>query len=103
MELTSQIAESIGSVIEEMNENLPPDRQLRAAPDLVLFGNGGALDSLGLVHFIVAVEQAIEDRFHAAVVLADEKAMSLRNSPFRTIGILSDYIAGLLQEQVNHE
>jgi acyl carrier protein len=57
-----------------------------------LFGGDGVLDSLGLVSFIVSVEEAIEDEFNISIVLADEKAMSRRTSPFARINALVDYI-----------
>lgn len=57
-----------------------------------LFGGDGILDSLGLVSFIVSVEEAIEDEFNISIVLADEKAMSRRTSPFARINALVDYI-----------
>ena len=59
--------------------------------ETVLFGEGGLLDSMGLVTLIVAVEQEIEDRFEASAGLADEKAMSQANSPFRSVATLADY------------
>jgi len=65
--------------------------------DTLLFGTNGALDSMGLVTLIVAVEQAVEDRFEASVSLADEKAMSQANSPYRTVGTLAEYAASQLQ------
>lgn len=65
--------------------------------DTVLFGDGGALDSMGLVTLIVAVEQAIEDKYDASAGLANEKAMSQSKSPYRTIGTLADYAASQLQ------
>lgn len=63
----------------------------------VLFGKDGALDSMGLVTLIVAVEQAIEDRFDAGVGLADEKAMSQANSPYHSVGTLADYAAAQIE------
>ena len=59
----------------------------------ILFGKDGALDSMGLVTLIVAVEQAIEDRFDTTAALADDKAMSQAKSPYRTIASLADYAA----------
>ena len=57
-----------------------------------LFGNKGALDSLGLVTLLVNIEQKIESHYNTSITIADEKAMSLSNSPFKTIGSLIDYI-----------
>jgi acyl carrier protein len=64
-----------------------------------LFGRNGILDSLSLVSLIVGVEQGIEDELGVSVVLADEKAMSQKHSPYRTIGALAEYASGLIKEQ----
>ena len=66
--------------------------------DTVLFGSGGVLDSMGLVTLIIAVEQAIEDNLDKIVALADEKAMSQQNSPYRSVASLADYAAAELAE-----
>jgi acyl carrier protein len=65
-----------------------------------LFGQEGILDSVGLVTLIVAVEQAIEDTFGVSVSLADEKAMSQRHSPYRTIGTLAEYAQHMIQGEI---
>lgn len=49
-----------------------------------LFGEGGVLDSMALVHLIADIEEAINERLGKPLILADERAMSARNSPFRT-------------------
>jgi acyl carrier protein len=84
--------------IDELNPQLPPERRLDKAPETVLFGRDGRLDSLGLVGLIVAIEQALEDELGASVTLADEKAMSQRSSPFRTVGTLGAYVRARLEE-----
>jgi acyl carrier protein len=57
----------------------------------VLFGREGYLDSLGLVSLVVSTEQALQDELNLTVSLADEKALSQRHSPYRTVGSLADY------------
>ena len=64
--------------------------------ETLLFGQDGILDSLGLVSLVVAVEQGIEEKFGVSVSLADEKAMSQRNSPYRTVGSLAEYAGRLI-------
>lgn len=59
--------------------------------DTALFGEAGLLDSVGLVSLLLAVEEEVSGKFGVAVALADEKALSQKNSPFRTIGTLVDY------------
>jgi len=87
--------------IEEINRQLENEDQLEKSPNTILFGNGGVLDSLGLVNFIVIVEQNIENEFDATITLADERAMSQKHSPFMTIESLEDYIEILLEEELN--
>ena len=69
--------------------------------DTTIYGNDSRLDSLGLVNLLVTIEQNIEDEFDASLTLADERAMSQKHSPFRTIGSLADYIVMLLKEELN--
>lgn len=60
---------------------------------------GGGLDSLGLVSFISDLESVLSDELEISITLADEKAMSLKNSPFRDAKALTNYILTLLQDQ----
>ncbi|MCL4267598.1 MAG: acyl carrier protein [Anaerolineae bacterium] len=90
--------EAVFQAIDELNDILPPERRLQKSPDTVLYGSGGRLDSLELVNLIVAAEQNIEDEFGVPITLADERAMSQRNSPFRTVATLVAYITALLKE-----
>jgi acyl carrier protein len=66
--------------------------------DTVLVGNDPALDSLGVVQLIVEVEQRVEQGHNISVTLANDKAMSARNSPFRTVGVLTDHVVATAQE-----
>lgn len=59
---------------------------------------GAVIDSLGLVEVILEVEQRLRREYGADVTLADERAMSQRHSPFRTVGTLADYADVLLAE-----
>ncbi len=65
--------------------------------DTILFGRDGALDSMGLVTLVIALEQAIEDRFDASAGLADEKAMSQAKSPYRSVATLADYAVAQIE------
>ena len=91
------LREILYPAVEEA-QGIPGSERLRAAPESPLFGEGG-LDSMGLVRFIVIVEERIEDRTSLALTLASDKAMSRRQSPFRTLGALADFIAECLAEE----
>jgi acyl carrier protein len=98
---TPVILEALYEAIDEMNDLLPLERRLPKSCDTRLFGEGGRLDSMGLVNLIVAVEQKIEEKFARTVVLADERAMSQRRSPFRSVAALAGYIETVFAERVN--
>lgn len=86
-------------VIHQFNQQYAGRYELKPSLDTVLFGLNGVLDSLGLVSFIVAVEMKIEQEFHRPTVLADARAISQQNSPFRTVETLIDYIVNVIGEE----
>ncbi|HJQ36082.1 MAG TPA: acyl carrier protein [Thermoanaerobaculia bacterium] len=75
----------------ELNATLNEKIDITRGADAPLYGRDGVLDSLALVSFVVAVEQEIQDRLDVVVALADERAVSQKSSPFRTVGTLADY------------
>jgi acyl carrier protein len=95
------IKEVVFLAIEELNAELPEEQRLGKYEDTILFGNGGKLDSLGLVNLIVAIEQGMADQFDMELTLADEKAMSQKVSPFQSVGVLVDYIDQRLKENTD--
>ncbi|PDH28830.1 MAG: hypothetical protein CNE95_05840 [Puniceicoccaceae bacterium MED-G30] len=62
-------------------------------PESSLYGNGGPLDSMALVNLIADIEEAIGEHYNIAITLADEKAISARNSPFATVRRLAEATA----------
>ena len=86
------------AVVDEAKGAIPSADSLDRAPDSRLFGDGG-LDSMGLVRFIVMVEEKIEDETDRQITLASDKAMSRKSSPFATLQTLADYIAECLAEE----
>lgn len=96
-----RIIQAIFNAVDEINQQFPNEGQMEKSIDAVLFGQSAKLDSLGLVNLIVTTEQKIEEEFNIAVTLADERAMSQKNSPFRTIGTLAEYIFLLIEENAN--
>jgi len=95
------IAAAIYRAVDWINGELPPDRQLVKAPETRLLGSQSVLDSMQLVSLIVAIEREVEDTFGVALTLADERALSMKTSPFRSIQSLADYIGSLIQDARN--
>lgn len=92
------VVEVIFWAIEDLNQQLPEKDRLEKSLETVLFGKAGKLDSLGFVNLIVAVEQRIQEETGQAIALADERAMSQKESPFRTVDTLANYIMSILDD-----
>ncbi|MBF7044303.1 hypothetical protein [Campylobacter volucris] len=56
------------------------------------------LDSLALVSLISDLESILSEEFNKEIILADEKMMSSRNSPFKDVKTLAEFIEKKLQE-----
>jgi acyl carrier protein len=95
------IVAAIYRAVDWINGELPPDRQLIKAPETRLVGSQSVLDSMHLVNLIVTIEREVEDSFGVALTLADERALSMNASPFRSIQSLADYIGILLIDARN--
>jgi D-alanine--poly(phosphoribitol) ligase subunit 2 len=101
MPTREQIEALVLQAIEITRQQLPPEPQFPATAETVLFGQNGIFDSLGLVNLILEIETCLTDEFDITLVLADEKAMSQKRSPFRTAQALTDYIVSLLEPEPN--
>jgi len=58
----------------------------------VIVGPAAVIDSIGVVSLIVDIEQRLEMEHQVSVTLANDRAMSQKNSPFRTPAVLADHI-----------
>lgn len=92
-----EIREIVIEQIKLYNETLDTPIDLTAGDDSALFGKNGVLDSLDFVSLVMDIEQAVENETGRHVTLADEKALSEKNSPFRTVGTLVEYIERVMR------
>lgn len=97
--LKEQVIEVICEALREQNLSGANAELASPSSETRLLGEKSALDSIGLVSLIVDLEEKIADKFGRSVVLADERAMSLRQSPFRRVDSLADHIVQKLEEQ----
>jgi acyl carrier protein len=91
------IVTAIYRAVDWINGELRPDRQLIKAGETRLLGSQSVLDSMHLVSLIVAIEREVEDIFGVTLTLVDERALSMKESPFRSIQSLTDYIGILIK------
>jgi hypothetical protein len=101
MNTPENILAAIYRAVDWINAELPPDRQLSKTPDTRLLGPQSVLDSLHLVSLLINIEREVEDTIGVALTLANERALSMKESPFRTIESLARYIGVLISEAQN--
>jgi len=101
MNPNDRVLVSVNAAIDDFNQVQPAEHHLDKSPETALLGPATRLDSLGLVSFLVTVEQQLATDFGKPITLASDKAFSLRNSPFATIGTLTSYIESLLEGSTN--
>lgn len=96
--MKEKIIEIISEAILELNEELEYEELENVTPETAIFGGDSGIDSLSLVSLVVEVEGQVNDEFDANVTLADEKAMSSRNSPYRNVTAFAEFIITKLGE-----
>jgi acyl carrier protein len=96
--MKNRIEKIIIETLNEINEELENENLNNPTSETKLYGGSGSLDSLALVSLITDLEERISDEFEKDIVLADEKAMSQKTSPFRNVETLTNYIQKLLEE-----
>lgn len=82
-------------ILKELGEDLKIPALLEADENTRLFGARSALDSMNLVNVIAEIEDRLSEEHAIDITLADERAMSLMHSPFRSVGSCVDYIEAL--------
>ena len=95
-----KLAELVHRTVDEVNEELELDGSMKISSDTksVLYGSGATIDSMTLVSLVVAVEDNLRRELGTPVTLADEKAMSMKRSPFATLDSLIDYLIVVVEE-----
>ena len=79
------VKESLKQVLEEPITDEKLD-------DVSFVGSESVLSSLGLVELLVSIQEELEDNHNVEFDWVNDKAMSAKNSPFKNINTLTDYI-----------
>lgn len=86
------ILKLIYSIIDEHNLLNPEDLKLEKSLKTSLFGNESNLDSLGLVNFLVEVENTIKINIDQDICVINEEFFLDENGPYDNVETLLDYI-----------
>ena len=95
----NSINQIVLDVLYELGQEEEKDDLINAKETTLLFGRN--FDSMGIVLLTVEIEEQIFDKLGTAIVLADERAMSQKTSPFRSVRTLVTYIQILVEEETN--
>jgi acyl carrier protein len=91
------IREVVLKAMRNANEARDAASQLAIAADAPIFGPDSSLDSLGLVGLLLDIEEGLQE-IGCDVVLSDERAVSQKRSPFRSVQSLVSYVSTLAKE-----
>jgi len=93
--MQAMVKEVLREIVEAQSVELPPEG---ITGELPLIGSRSSLDSMAFVMLTAGIEQRLSERLNVAVTIVNDKAMSMRHSPFRTVDTLADYVLELLRE-----
>ncbi|AGZ21801.1 TPA: hypothetical protein ACJE1R_001300 [Campylobacter coli] len=88
----------IFSILKDLSEDLENENLKNPTMRTKIYGVEGNLDSLALVGLVSDLESIIADEFGVDLVLASDKTMSQKNSPFKDVESLSNYILALMEK-----
>jgi len=94
--MRDEIFHIVGAALKDLNEELDYDSLREIDGSTPIFGGVEGIDSLSLVALVASLEHQISKTFEKQVVIADEKVMSERNSPFKTVDTLVEFISAKL-------
>ena len=77
--------------LEEMKKESEICEDVTISGSVPLVGDEAIVDSRSLVELLIALEEFIGDEYHADFDWSSDRAMSAKNSPFRTPQALAEF------------
>ena len=97
--MTAEVLASVHAALDVVNEELPPKERLEKAPETLLTGPAGGLDSLALLNFVTFVENELERRLGVTLSLYEDSLPTGTENPFQSVAHLTRHIERLLTRQ----
>lgn len=90
--MRNEIFEIVTEAVEDLNDDLDYESLEEPDESTVLFdGSEDSIDSLSLVSLLTSIEKRLKRKLGKTVILADEEAMAMAESPYRSIGALVEF------------
>lgn len=90
--------ELIYEAIDELNLDLDLENQIIKNPSTPILGSESTIDSILLINFIYLLEEKINQKTGKTISISDDRAMSMKESPYLTLNTLSNYVDLLINE-----
>ena len=81
------IINSLVSVLEENNI-----KNISVNDNTEIFGSKSIIDSLQLINLIVKIEEDVYDQTGKEIIVVDDEAVIVGNSPFQTVKSLTEFV-----------
>lgn len=102
MSFNNVLRSAIYGAIDQVNEQLPPEKKLIKSADTALIGESSGIDSLTLISFVVALEQSIEAEYgHLISLTDDDSILTDINGPLGNLSALAEYLTEQMQIETN--
>jgi acyl carrier protein len=92
MDQSAKITSTIADCIAQLNKQLAVGNRLATSPDTILIGDGGSLDSLGLITLFVSIEQELASKHGLSCPLLDTVTSDENTDSMDTIAKLAQWI-----------
>jgi acyl carrier protein len=90
MKLNSVKKIVIDSLVSVLNEN--GIKNISVDDNTEIFGSKSIIDSLQLISLIVKIEEDVYDQIGKEIIVVDEAAVIVGNSPFQTVKSLTEFV-----------
>ena len=90
MELNSVKKIVIDSLMSVLDEN--GIKNISVNDNTEIFGSKSIIDSLQLISLIVKIEEDVYDQVGKEIIVVDEAAVIIGNSPFQTVKSLTEFV-----------
>ena len=90
MELNSVKKIVIDSLMSVLDEN--GIKNISVNDNTEIFGSKSIIDSLQLISLIVKIEEDVYDQVGKEIIVVDEDAVIVGNSPFQTVKSLTEFV-----------
>ena len=91
--MSSQNENIVIACLQTIYRELGIDEEVSS--NTIIYGPDQGINSLSLVRLIVDIEEAVLNNTGKNIVLADDRSLSMKNSPFYSVETLTSYINSL--------